>query len=219
MPIIDSRPVRIIAAALEAQERSERGGHRRFDYAALARRARAKIAHIEADAGGDDASSGTSNGAMPDSGLVGQTGDDDGGGDTRGRSPLDLSRDTAGGRESTLAQRVPSATLPVVDAMFRTQGQFLKLAATLAAEVASFCADPSITASGNWNVRLPLDRTILPDTTLFLSLSPFHLSLRFDTQNALSRQLLLDHSALLQRELDSLLRAWGASRDIELTVW
>jgi type III secretion control protein HpaP len=29
----------------------------------------------------------------------------------------------------------------------------------------------------------------------------------------------LEHSALLERELDTLLRAWGEAREIELTVW
>jgi len=80
-------------------------------------------------------------------------------------------------------------------------------------------ADPAIGDAGNWEVRIPLDERILPDTTLYLSLSRFWLSLRFDTRGIETRQLLFDHSAMLERELASLLNAWGTPRDIELTVW
>lgn len=215
MPLIDPRPIRIIAAALDARQRSERAAHRRFDYAAFARRARERLAQVDADAGEPPASG---SGETPLDQWAQASPDDEHDGGSPGKSPLDLSRDQPA-RDASIAERLPRATLPVVRAMFDAQSQFVKLAATLATEVASFCADLSITASGNWDVQLPLDKALLPDTILYLSLSPFHLSLRFDTQSALSRQLLLDHSALLQRELHSLLRAWGAPREVELTVW
>jgi type III secretion control protein HpaP len=217
MPIIEPRPLRIIAAELDARERTARsGGSHRFDYAALARRVRAKPGHVESRAD-EDASGSHSDAAAEDrlSGFREASGDDANESETH----APVSGQSRSGSTPDLSERIARTTLPVVDAMYRTQGQFIQLAATLANEVAAFCADPSITSNGNWNVQLPLDSKIVPDTVLYLSLSPFHLSLRFDTQSARSRQLLLDHSSLLQRELDALLRAWGAARDIELTVW
>ena len=216
MPIIESRPLRIIAAQLEARERSERTSSRRFDYAALARRAHARPEQVEAherDESGSQRDSGTDRYASI---FAGDRNDNAAG---SGDETPEFVEDGGGNPNLELPNRITRTTLPVVDAMYRTQGQILKLAATLATEVAAFCGDPSITANGNWEAQLPLDGKIVPDTTLYLSLSPFHLSLRFDTQSARSRQLLLDHSALLERELDSLLRAWNAARDIELTVW
>ncbi|CAN7581969.1 type III secretion system protein SctP [Trinickia sp. LjRoot230] len=217
MPVIEPRPLRIIASQLEARERAERSSTRRFDYAALARRARAKLAQQVSADDGASADSDAQSSPIPDLFLHSA---DDGLDDERGgANGIDLPHGRGAAKAIELTERISSSTLPIVDAMYRTQGQFIKLAATLATEVASFCGDPSITASGNWDAQLPLDRTILPDTVLYLSLSPFRLSLRFDTQSALSRQLLLDHSTFLERELDSLLRAWGTPRDIELTVW
>ena len=72
---------------------------------------------------------------------------------------------------------------------------------------------------GQFDANLPLDQKLLPQTTLYLSLSRFRLQLRFDAPDTATRQLLLEHSALLERELDTLLRAWGEAREIELTVW
>ena len=217
MPTIEPRPLRIIAAELEARERTERSGARRFDYAALARRARGGPRHEDAQADDDTSGSDRDPAASDGLSIFASASDDDS--DEAQRWTPALGQGGLGSKSVELSERIARSTLPVVDAMYRTQGQLLELAATLATEVASFCGDPSITANGNWNVQLPLDSTIVPDTVLYLSLSPFHLSLRFDTQSARSRQLLLDHSTLLERELDSLLRAWGAARDIELTVW
>ncbi|WP_429455130.1 type III secretion system protein SctP [Paraburkholderia sp. JPY465] len=112
-------------------------------------------------------------------------------------------------------QCLPAATMPAVDALFRTQGKFLELAR----DVAAFCVDPAISDAGSWEVRIPLDARILPDTTLHLSLSRFWLSLRFDARSIETRQLLCDHSAMLEREVAALLDAWATPRDIELTVW
>jgi type III secretion control protein HpaP len=218
MPIIDPRPLRIIAAQLDARELTERGGARRFDYAALARRGRTRPGRIDARTDGDEASDAQPEAASVDRiSIFGPVSGDDSGDSENNASALGENAPERQGRE--LAERISRTTLPIVDAMYRTQGQFLELAAKLANEVASFCGDPSITANGNWNVQLPLDSKIVPDTVLYLSLSSFHLSLRFDTQSAQSRRLLLDHSTLLERELGALLRAWNTPRDIELTVW
>ncbi|WP_429496230.1 type III secretion system protein SctP [Paraburkholderia youngii] len=134
-------------------------------------------------------------------------------------------RDSSGETEAAAAaalgahkaplQCLPAATMPAVDALFRTQGKFLELAR----DVATFCVDPAISDAGSWEVRIPLDARILPDTTLYLSLSRFWLSLRFDARSIETRQLLFDHSAMLEREVGALLDAWATPRNIELTVW
>ncbi len=98
---------------------------------------------------------------------------------------------------------------------FRAQGKFLELAR----DVAAFCVDPAIGDAGSWEVRIPLDAGILPHTMLYLSLSRFRLSLRFDARTIETRQLLYDHSAMLEREVAALLDAWATPLDIELTVW
>lgn len=118
-----------------------------------------------------------------------------------------------------IGARVADAAQPVVSAVYRQQQRFVQLLGSLAREIGAFCGDPSIAEAGNWEVQLPLDQKLLPHTTLYLTLSRFSLQLRFDTTDTAARQLLLEHSALLERELDTLLRAWGEAREIELTVW
>jgi type III secretion control protein HpaP len=121
--------------------------------------------------------------------------------------------------EDRLADRIGSVCAPIVDAAYRQQGQFIDLTARVAREVAAFCANRAITQSGNWEVRMPLDPRILPETTLYLTLSPRCLQLRFDTQDASSRQLLLQHGRMLDRELSALLDAWGEPREVDVSIW
>ena len=66
---------------------------------------------------------------------------------------------------------------------------------------------------------MPLDPDVLPQTLLLLSLSPVCLSLRFDVNDVQTQQLLLHHCGLLERELISLLDAWGAPRQVDITIW
>jgi type III secretion control protein HpaP len=128
-------------------------------------------------------------------------------------------RSPSSSERAAIGARVADAAQPVVNAVYRQQQRVMQVLGSLAREIGSFCGDPSIVEAGNWEVQLPLDQKLLPHTTLYLTLSRFSLQLRFDTTDTGSRQLLLEHSALLERELDTLLRAWGEARDIELTVW
>jgi type III secretion control protein HpaP len=121
--------------------------------------------------------------------------------------------------DATLAERIGSVCAPIVDAVYRQQGQFIDLTARIAREVAAFCANRAIARSGNWEVQLPLDARILPDTTLYLTLSPHCLQLRFDAQDPSSRQLLLQHVRMLDGELTTLLASWGEPRDVEIAIW
>jgi type III secretion control protein HpaP len=118
-----------------------------------------------------------------------------------------------------LGSRVAHATGPIVSSVFARQQRVLDLVNTLAREIAGFCSDAAIANAGNWDVQMPLDEQLFPHTTLYLTLSRFIMQLRFDAPDPEIKQLLLDHSSMLERELDATLRAWGESRDIQLTVW
>lgn len=213
--MIESRVRRIIPGAPGSPPATADTPTRRFDYAALARRARARQANV----GNPDAAPETTvdeSDLQPMQTLRRHEGSDDEG---QADGANDVDEQAAAHQHATLVEQVSSGSVPVVDAIFRREGQFLELATSLANEVAAFCADPAVGASGNWDVQMPIDETILADTTLYLSLSPFQLSLRFDTANIESKTLLLHHSTMLEREIGSLLRAWSAPRDIELMVW
>jgi len=213
--MIESRVRRIIPGELRAQQKADDARTRRFDYAALARRARPGRAPVgPADGGQETAAS-----AVVDEPAHLFHWREDASRDRHVDEPTDADDGTAASQREALVQQVSSASVPVVDALFRTQAHFLELATSLASEVAAFCADPAIGSAGNWDVQMPLDQAILPDTTLYLSLSPFQLSLRFDTSSIETKTLLLHHSTMLEREIASLLKAWNAPRDIELMVW
>jgi type III secretion control protein HpaP len=121
--------------------------------------------------------------------------------------------------DTALTERIGTACAPIVDAVYRQQGQFIDLTARVAREIAAFCANRAVARAGNWEVQMSLDPRILPDTTLYLTLSPQCLQLRFDAQNASSRQLLLQHGRMLDRELTTLLDAWGEPREVDIAIW
>lgn len=72
----------------------------------------------------------------------------------------------------------------------------------LAATVADFCNDPDVHAGDGWTVRLLLNDTILPSTTLHLSLSLHWLLLRFECGDAQSKELINAHRDALQHALE-----------------
>lgn len=127
--------------------------------------------------------------------------------------------DLDGTTNDALGARVADAVEPVVSTMLARQQRIVDLVGTLAREIAGFCSDPSIVSGGSWDAQMKLDERLFPQTTLYLRLSGLAVSLRFDAVDPESKQLLLDHSSMLERELDAALRAWGESRDIQLTVW
>ncbi|HTH72794.1 MAG TPA: type III secretion system protein SctP [Trinickia sp.] len=114
-----------------------------------------------------------------------------------------------------LTQRLQRLDAPYLDAL-ASQQQTLVLADYLASRVADFCTDPAVLAQGHWTMRLTLDPAILPDCALSLTLSYFDLTLRFDTNDASSRQLVLHHADVLRRRLESLLARHDAPRTVEI---
>lgn len=114
-----------------------------------------------------------------------------------------------------LTQQLQRLDAPYLDAL-ASQQQTLVLADYLASRVADFCTDPAVLAQGHWTMRLTLDPAILPDCALSLTLSYFDLTLRFDTNDASSRQLVLHHADVLKRRLENLLAQHDAPRAVEI---
>lgn len=121
--------------------------------------------------------------------------------------------------EATLAGRVGAGSAPVIEAVYMQQQGFIDLAASIARAVARLSADRFVTGSGNWDLTMRLDPNLLADTVLNLTLSPAALSLRFDVQDTHAKQLLLLHSGMLERELETLLDSWSEPRSLTLTIW
>ena len=244
MTHIVSRHVRVIpgeadsetADEIDARTASRGSGGRGFDYASLLGRRRTlhrlnSNANTDAHAGsqgGDeaDAAEDTADVPVPSAPRPFARSGGDAGSDASANTASGADANPSANVDSTpsperlaIGARVADAAAPVVTAVYRQQQRFVQLLGSLAREIGAFCGDPSIAEAGNWEVQLPLDQKLLPQTTLYLTLSRFSLQLRFDTPDTATRQLLLEHSALLERELDTLLRAWGEAREIELTVW
>lgn len=243
MTHIESRHLRIIpgqgdgydeASAEPSSVVGSRG--RAFDYAALLGRRRAlhrlggdanPNAQAQTPSDGEDAQEDESGAHAPQAPRPfarepdpqDETPWDSVAGHASGRSLRSTADDADSPERQALRARVAGAAMPVVSAVYQQQQRCLHLLGSLAREIGAFCSERAIADAGNWEVQLPLDQKLLPQTTLYLSLSRFRLQLRFDAPDLAARQLLLDHSSLLERELDTMLRAWGEAREIELTVW
>ncbi|TCW83860.1 type III secretion protein HpaP [Burkholderia sp. SRS-46] len=201
MSAADLRPVRIIAgepAAAPGGAATPRAARRGFDYAQLMRRARVAPAGERAPADDErqrDAS-------MPWHGDALRAFE---------RDPAALP--DAAGREAMA--RACAGSDAFVNQVFAQRERMVRVAETLAAEIAALCGDD---ASGQWDISLPLDAALLPDTVLHLVLSRFDLRLRFETPDAATRHLLCTHGATLHARLDTLLAHHGAPRTIEIDI-
>ncbi|MGU7843994.1 type III secretion system protein SctP [Burkholderia sp. AW33-5] len=118
-----------------------------------------------------------------------------------------------------LFEHVRNAIAPAVSVIVERQEHFLQIAGMLSREIGAFCGDSAIVSAGNWEVQMTLDPELLPHTTLHVAVSRFTIRLRFDVSDRETRDLLLTHSNLLERELDKVMRSRGEARDIQLSVW
>ncbi|WP_206956691.1 type III secretion system protein SctP [Trinickia acidisoli] len=123
-----------------------------------------------------------------------------------------------GASAESLTQQLQRLDTPYLEALAREQHAVFVLIDYLAARVADFCSDPAVLAQGHWSIDLTLDPAILPDCRLALTLSQFDLALRFDTQHASSKQLVLHHGDVLKRRLEALLTQHATQHDMQRTV-
>ncbi|PCE32166.1 type III secretion system protein SctP [Burkholderia ubonensis] len=201
MSAADLRPVRIIAgepAAEPGGASATRTARRGFDYAQLMRRSRVAPAGERAAAGDErrrDASPTWRDGALP----------------SFEREP-DALPDAVG--RAAMARACAGADA-FVNQVFAQRERMVRVAETLATEIAALCGDD---AAGQWEISLPLDAALLPDTVLHLVLSRFDLRLRFATPDAATRHVLCTHGATLHARLDALLAHYGTPRTIEIDV-
>jgi type III secretion control protein HpaP len=204
---VNHQVVRVIATTFDgvgAQPTSGGRRARRVDYAALLRRGRTPQPAPQKDAGEE------ADGEAPN---VSETASES------AQSTLNEGWHRPHEPSDTLADRIGTVSSPIIEAVYLQQQHFLDLSRRIASEIAAFCGNRSISQAGTWDVRLPLDPNVLPRTLLLLTLSPVCLSLRFDVNDVHTQQLLLHHCALLERELISLLDAWGAPRQVDITIW
>ncbi|CAB3725567.1 type III secretion system protein SctP [Paraburkholderia rhynchosiae] len=85
----------------------------------------------------------------------------------------------------------------------------------LAEHVAGFCTSPAVKRTGQWEIAVELDPSILPRTELHLSLSGSALTLRFDSRDPRGRQLICDNSNELKTRLEARL---GGQIAVDVTV-
>jgi type III secretion control protein HpaP len=198
--------IRVIATTADAESAQPVGSGRagrRVDYASLLRRGRTPPSRQNAGAGAK--------------------GEDPGPDEEAPKPPAQSAPDehwhSPPAPADALADRIGTLSSPIIEAVYLQQQHFLDLSRRIAGEIAAFCGNPSVSQAGTWDVRLPLDPAVLPGTLLLLSLSPMCLLLRFDVDDVNTRQLLLQNCGMLERELISLLDAWGTPREVEINVW
>ncbi|MDC8748198.1 type III secretion system protein SctP [Xanthomonas campestris] len=75
----------------------------------------------------------------------------------------------------------------------------------IALRVAEFCNATPVRGAGTWEAWLEINHDILPQTTLFLRLSPDQLSLRFDSGSPETREVLLNGRKRLDTALKTAL--------------
>ncbi|WP_230947569.1 type III secretion system protein SctP [Burkholderia territorii] len=115
----------------------------------------------------------------------------------------------AGGPHAVVAVRAPA----------RTGQDMTRFVDSIVAEVSDFCANPIVFESGDWQITIPVDPALLPGCTLNLALSHFQLTLRFDTTDARSRELISQHAATLRTSLEEVMQGrFDGARSVEIIV-
>lgn len=95
-----------------------------------------------------------------------------------------------------------------------------RLVESIVAQVSEFCSNPAVLERGDWHITIPIDPALLPGCTLTLVLSRFDLTLRFDTSEERSRQLIFQHANTLRENLDQVMQTcFDGARGIEILVF
>ncbi|KWH62823.1 hypothetical protein WT63_15715 [Burkholderia anthina] len=127
----------------------------------------------------------------------------------RAQAAREPQRPTAGGPHAVAAVRAPA----------RTGQDMNRFVDSIVAEVSDFCANPIVFESGDWQITIPIDPALLPGCTLSLALSHFQLTLRFDTTDARSRELISQHAATLRTSLEEVMQnRFDGARSVEIIV-
>ncbi|APF95256.1 type III secretion system protein SctP [Burkholderia pseudomallei] len=221
---IGSRPLRIIPGSTPAAPDETR--QRRFDYASLVR-AQARRGPVTRSAPPPPPGSEGGWALAPPSGSCDEAAPAAGNTTRAPSTPFDEPLDGNPVIEPPTCPidahesfgRVRHAIAPVVSVIVERQSHFTRIVGMLAREIGAFCSDGAIVCAGNWEAQLTLDPELLPRTTLHVALSRFIIRIRFDVPDGETRDLLLTHRSLLERELDEVMRCWGEARDIQLSVW
>jgi hypothetical protein len=80
------------------------------------------------------------------------------------------------------------------------------LAQQLADRIARFCSLSGASDDAAWEVTLPMNPAVLPDTLLHLQLSPSRIAIRFETSSTRSAGLIYDNVDRLRTRLSDALR-------------
>jgi type III secretion control protein HpaP len=111
------------------------------------------------------------------------------------------------------------APVTAVEAPARAANRPHQFVESIVAQVADFCSSPAVLTGGSWHITIPVAPQLLPACTLSLTLSHFDLTLRFDTTEERSRQLILQHAATLRESLEQVMQSrFDTPPSIEIIV-
>lgn len=104
-------------------------------------------------------------------------------------------------------------------AVMPSEADYAQLASqvgVLLAGFADFARAPGVVESGDWQARLPMPDTVLPETVLEMQVTPLHAKLRFETDNKVSRGVLHRYATSLQLQVKA---ALDDARVVEVVLW
>ncbi len=81
-----------------------------------------------------------------------------------------------------------------------------------------FCANNTVNSYGIWETYIAIDQKILPETTLFMRLSPIELLLRFKTTHSTSAKLIQENEKKLYASLTLILEQNACPRVINIVI-
>ncbi len=81
-----------------------------------------------------------------------------------------------------------------------------------------FCTDPAIQSNGTFEMRIPLDQKIFPETTLTMYVFPDNLELRFETMNTNSQNLLISYKEILSTMIQDFLNETNYKRSVSINT-
>lgn len=100
-----------------------------------------------------------------------------------------------------------------------TEAEYAALASqvgSVLAGFAEFARSPGVVESGNWQARLDMPDTVLPETILEMQVTPSHAKLRFETEHQVSRAVLFRYAEGLQLQVKA---ALDDARVVEVMLW